>query len=252
MRIDVVTLFPDWVLELERYGVVGRGLREGRFALNAWNPRDYTADPNRRIDDRPYGGGPGMVMQEAPLANTLRAIDASRQAPERAPVLLLSPQGARFDQHWAENLAAGPDFVLVCGRYEGVDQRFIDRHVDAELSVGDFVLSGGELPAMMVVDTVARLTDGVLGDERSAAEDSFSMEVLDHPHYTRPADNGEAVPQVLLSGDHAKIARWREKQALGRTWQRRPDLLDDVKLTECQRALLVEFIEDSGRVTGSD
>lgn len=244
MHIDVVTLFPQWVLALEHYGVVGRGLRGGLLSLDAWNPRDYTTDPNRRVDDRPYGGGPGMVMQLDPLVATLQAIADAQQASARTPVLLMSPQGERFDQRWAEYLATMPGFVLVCGRYEGIDQRFIDRHVDAEISAGDFVLSGGELPAMMMVDAVARLLDGVLGDDRSAAEDSFAGQLLDHPHYTRPADGDDTVPGILLSGDHARIARWREKQALGQTWLRRPELLAAMDLSEQQRQLLAEFIAD--------
>lgn len=243
MHIDVVTLFPQWILELEHYGVVGRGLRGGLLSLDAWNPRDYTTNPSRRVDDRPYGGGPGMVMQADPLEAALQAISDAQQTQPRAPVLLMSPQGERFDQRWADHLATTSGFVLVCGRYEGIDQRFIDRHVDAEISAGDFVLSGGELPAMMVVDAVARLLDGVLGDDRSAAEDSFAGQLLDHPHYTRPADGADAVPDVLLSGDHARIARWREKQALGQTWLRRPELLANVDLSERQRQLLAEFIE---------
>lgn len=253
MRIDALTLFPEWLLDMRRYGVVGRGLREQRLRLTAWNPRDYTDHPTRRVDDRPYGGGPGMVMQSAPLAATLEAVAAARGESAPAPVLLMSPQGERFDQRWAERLAAGPGFVLVCGRYEGIDQRFIDRHVDAELSAGDMVLSGGELPAMMIIDAVARLVAGVLGDDRSAAEDSFAQSILDHPHYTRPpTDADAAVPDVLLSGDHARIARWREKQALGRTWLRRPDLLDGVDLDDRQQALLAEFIAEHGGIETSD
>lgn len=245
MRIDAITLFPEWLAQLEHYGVVGRGLREGRLSLTSWNPRDYTDSASRRIDDRPYGGGPGMVMQSGPLARTLAEIRSTQTAVQSSPVLLMSPQGERFDQNWAERLAASPGFVLVCGRYEGIDQRFIDRYVDAEISAGDMVLSGGELPAMMIVDAVARLLDGVLGDQRSAAQDSFSAELLDHPHYTRPphAENG-SVPEVLLSGDHARIERWRQKQALGHTWLRRPDLLDAIELSARQQTLLAEFIAE--------
>lgn len=250
MRIDAITLFPEWVMDLERYGVVGRALRADYLSLKAWNPRDYADHPNRRVDDRPYGGGPGMVMQSAPLARTLAAIRAAR-APEPgtpgAPVLLMSPQGARFNQRWADHLADSAGFILVCGRYEGIDQRFIDRYIDAEISVADVVLSGGELPAMMIVDAVARLLAGVLGDARSAVEDSFANNLLDHPHYTRPADDG--VPEVLLSGDHERIACWREQQALGRTWLRRPDLLDGVDLSARQRSLLSAFIAAHGQQT---
>lgn len=243
MRIDVISLFPEWIRQLEQYGVVGRGIRQRRLALNTWNPRDYSADRNARVDDRPFGGGPGMVMQVEPLENTLAAINQSRAVPgARAPVIMLSPRGETFGQHWAQELATrdADGFVLVCGRYEGVDERFVERFVDLELSLGDFVLSGGELPAMMVIDAVGRLVSGVLGDEGSARTDSFSGGRLDHPHYTRPAD--DAVPGVLLSGDHAAIARWREQQALGWTWLHRPELLHDLTLSPEQAALLRRFI----------
>ena len=243
MRIDVVTLFPEWVAQLEDFGVVGRGLRESRLELACWNPREDADNASGRVDDRPYGGGPGMVMQAPPLTATLDRVRAARA--DSAPVIMPSPQGERFDQRWAERLADGPGFVLVCGRYEGIDQRFVDAHVDVELSMGDVVLSGGELPAMMIIDAVARLLAGVLGDSRSAQQDSFTDGLLDHPHYTRPPSlAGGAVPEVLLSGDHARIARWREKQALGVTWQRRPDLLDRVVLSARQQALLDEYIAD--------
>ena len=246
MRIDVVSLFPEWIAGLREYGVVGRGLRESRPALHTWNPRDRADNASGRVDDRPYGGGPGMVMDAPTLARTLDAVAAAR-GDDRAPVILLSPQGHRFDQAWAERLAAGPGFVLCCGRYEGVDQRFIDARVDVQLSLGDVVLSGGELPAMMIIDAVARLLDGVLGDARSAVQDSFSTGLLDHPHYTRPdAALGRAVPEVLLSGDHARIARWREKQALGATWLHRPDLLGRLTLSAEQERLLAEFISERG------
>ncbi|WP_353250698.1 tRNA (guanosine(37)-N1)-methyltransferase TrmD [Salinisphaera sp. T31B1] len=244
MRIDVVSLFPEWIGQLEQFGVVGRGLRASTLELASWNPRDCADNANRRVDDRPYGGGPGMVMQAEPLARTIERVRAAR-ADTHAPVIMLSPQGERFDQRWAERLAAGPGFVLVCGRYEGVDQRFVDRHVDIALSVGDVVLSGGELPAMMIVDAVARLVDGVLGDARSAQQDSFVEGRLDHPHYTRPAQAlGEDVPTVLMSGDHARIERWRLKQALGSTWLYRPDLLAELDLSADQSRLLAEFVAE--------
>lgn len=244
MQVDVISLFPDWVDQLRDYGVVGRGIRNHQLELQTWNPRDYSNNHNRRVDDRPFGGGPGMVMQVGPLENTLAAIRNARASERVAPVVMLSPQGERFDQDWAQALGQGEHgFVLLCGRYEGVDQRFIDNHVDAQLSVGDFVLSGGELPAMMVIDAVARLMPGVLGDADSAMEDSFAQGILDHPHYTRPAtSSGESVPDILLSGDHAAIDRWRKQQALGRTWLRRPDLLDGLKLSDEQVELLREFI----------
>lgn len=244
MQVDVISLFPDWVDQLRDYGVVGRGIRNHRLELQTWNPRDYSNNRNRRVDDRPFGGGPGMVMQVGPLENTLAAIRNARASDRVAPVVMLSPQGESFDQDWAQALGQREKgFVLLCGRYEGVDQRFIDNHVDVQLSVGDFVLSGGELPAMMVIDAVARLMPGVLGDADSAMEDSFAQGILDHPHYTRPAtSSGESVPDILLSGDHAAIDRWRKQQALGRTWLRRPDLLDGLKLSDEQVALLREFI----------
>ncbi|MES1927889.1 tRNA (guanine-N(1)-)-methyltransferase [Salinisphaera dokdonensis CL-ES53] len=250
MRIDVVTLFPEWVAQLEDFGVVGRGLRESRLELACWNPREDADNASGRVDDRPYGGGPGMVMQAPPLEATLDRVRMARA--DSAPVIMPSPQGERFDQRWAERLADGPGFVLVCGRYEGIDQRFVDAHVDVELSMGDVVLSGGELPAMMIIDAVARLLSGVLGDSRSAQQDSFTDGLLDHPHYTRPPSlAGAAVPDVLLSGDHARIERWREKQALGVTWQRRPDLLDRLTLSAHQQALLDEYIADLAADKGS-
>ncbi len=249
VRIDVITLFPDWVSQLETFGVVGRGLREQRLTLACWNPRDHGQRADGRVDDRPYGGGPGMVMQYGPLAATLDAIRRARG--DGAPVILMSPAGERFDQRWAERLAPSAGFILVAGRYEGIDQRFIDQHVDIELSMGDFVLSGGELAAMTVIDAVARLVDGVLGDARSAVEDSFTADTLDHPHYTRPADHAEAgdVPAVLLSGDHAAIAAWREKQALGMTWLRRPERVADMALSQSQTRLLKEFIAEQNTAT---
>lgn len=245
MRIDVITLFPEWVAQLKDFGVVGRGLRQSRLDLACWNPRDAADNTSGRIDDRPYGGGPGMVMQATPLAATLERVRSARA--DGAAVIMPSPQGERFDQGWAERLAQGPGFVLVCGRYEGIDQRFVDAHVDIELSIGDVVLSGGELPAMMIIDAVARLLSGVLGDSRSAQQDSFVDGLLDHPHYTRPEQALDAaVPEVLLSGDHARIARWREKQALATTWLRRPDLLALLDLSPRQQALLQEIIDARG------
>lgn len=222
--------------------MVGRGIRERHFALETWNPRDYTTDRNGRVDDRPFGGGPGMVMQVQPLTRTLAKVREARQSENAtSPVIMLSPRGEIFDQRWASKLASHDNgFVLLCGRYEGVDQRFVDHHVDLQLSVGDFVLSGGELPAMMIIDAVARLLPGVLGDACSAQADSFSNGLLDYPHYTRPAD--DEVPDVLLSGDHAAIARWREQQALGWTWLYRPELLRDLTLSDEQTQLLQAFI----------
>lgn len=221
MRIDVITLFPDWLTGLRELGVTGRAMRDERVDLRVWNPRDYTSDPHQRVDDRPYGGGPGMVMQAQPLADTLAAV-----APGTAAVTLLSPQGRRFDQQLAAEMARRDRIVLICGRYEGIDQRFIDAHVDDSLSIGDFVLSGGELAAAVIIDAVMRQLPGVLGHADSAAQDSFSDGLLDCPHYTRPEQwQDRPVPETLMSGDHGAIARWRRQQALLASWHERPDLL---------------------------
>ena len=224
MRIAMVSVFPEMLAAVTEVGVTGRAVREGLLELAAVNPRDYALDRHRSVDDRPYGGGPGMVMRPEPLA---AAIGEARRLAGGGPVVYLSPQGARFDDRRARQLAAQRRLVLVAGRYEGVDERVLEGHVDEELSIGDYVLSGGELAAMVVIDAVARLLPGVLGHADSAMEDSFADGLLDCPHYTRPEHyEGRAVPAVLLSGDHAAIRRWRLKQALGRTWQRRPDLLE--------------------------
>ncbi len=239
MKLCVISLFPEFVGTVAEHGVVRRGVEAGRLELSAINPREFADNRHRRVDDRPYGGGPGMVMQPEPLA---RAIAAAR-ARVAGPVIALSPQGERFNQAWARRLAQGQGAVLVCGRYEGIDERLLEAEVDLELSLGDFVLSGGELAAMVVVDAVARLIPGVLGDAESSAQDSFSDGLLDHPHYTRPERWREReVPEVLLSGDHAAVARWRLRRALGQTWLKRPDLLDELDLDEESTALLREFI----------
>ena len=242
VRIDVVTLFPDMIREHCGYGIQGRAIDSGLLEVRTWNPRDYTEDRNGRVDDRPYGGGPGMVMQVQPLRDTLRAL---RQAQPGGVVIYLSPQGQRFTQARARQLASNKHLVLICGRYEGVDERFIDTHVDEELSVGDYVLSGGELPALVVMDAVTRLLPGALGDADSAQEDSFMDGLLDYPHFTRPeVIDGLRVPAPLLGGNHAEICSWRAKQALGRTWLRRPDLLQALELDDEQQALLDEFIRE--------
>jgi tRNA (guanine37-N1)-methyltransferase len=242
MRIDVVTLFPEMLRGHSEYGIQGRALGQGLLELVTWNPRDYTTDRHRNVDDRPYGGGPGMVMQVQPL---VAAIRAARAAGPQAPVIYLSPQGKRFSQDQARRLAGLERFILVAGRYEGIDERVIALEVDEELSIGDFVLSGGELPALVVMDAVTRLLPGALGDAESAQEDSFMDGLLDYPHYTRPEQiEALRVPAALLSGDHAEIRRWRQKQALGRTWQRRPDLLAALTLSHEQQALLDEFINE--------
>lgn len=224
MQICIVSLFPDMVGNVAKYGVVGRAAQRGLLDLTTVNPRDFAEDVHRTVDDRPYGGGPGMVMKYAPLAQAIRA--AKSRLPAQAPVLCLTPQGRRFDQATASRFAALDGLVLVAGRYEGIDERLIEAHVDEELSLGDFVLSGGEIAAMAVVDAVTRLQPGVLGDEQSAVQESFVDGVLDHPHFTRPEEiEGRRVPEVLLSGDHERIARWRREQRLQRTTERRPDML---------------------------
>ena len=247
MRIDVVTIFPEMVQAIAGHGVTGRALTRGLVHLRCLDPREFTRDKHRTVDDRPYGGGPGMVMKVEPLRDAIKV--AKADGPQR-PVVYLSPQGRVFDQAEAARLAAGPGMILVAGRYEGVDERLIESEVDLELSIGDFVLSGGELAALCVIDACARLVPGVLGDAESAVADSFVAGLLDHPHYTRPesmagttAGTGK-VPEVLLSGDHAQVARWRLKQALGRTWLRRPDLIARRALSETERQLLEEFLAE--------
>jgi tRNA (guanine37-N1)-methyltransferase len=243
MRIDVVTLFPQLLTGFVQYGIPARALERGLFELGLWNPRDFTHDRHRTVDDRPYGGGPGMLMKIQPLRD---AINAARQSGDgQARVVYLSPQGRRLDQRGIEQLARHPQLVLIAGRYEGVDERLIEAEVDEEWSIGDYVLSGGEVAAMAMMDALIRLLPGALGHEDSAQQDSFSEGLLDYPHYTRPEMfEGRAVPGVLLSGDHAAIERWRHKQALGRTWLRRPDLLQQIVLNEQQQKLLQEFIHE--------
>lgn len=239
MRIDVVTLFPELVQTLTEHGIPRRAAERGLLRLETWNPRDYTRDRHRTVDDRPYGGGPGMVMRVEPLQ---AAIQAARQADVAAPVIYLSPQGRRLDQAGVRELARRPRLILVAGRYEGIDERLIEAEVDEEWSIGDYVLSGGELAAMVLADAVTRLLPGALGDADSAGQDSFMEGLLDYPHYTRPEEvAGRRVPEVLLGGNHAEIERWRRQQALGRTRERRPDLLELLELDEEQQALLVEY-----------
>ncbi len=243
MRIDVVTLFPDLVEAVARWGVTRRAVERGCLTLACWNPRDYARDRHRSVDDRPFGGGPGMVMQFQPLRDAIRA--ARSVAGGAARTVYLSPQGRRLDQDGVRRLAAEARLILVAGRYEGVDERLIEAEIDEELSIGDYVLSGGELGAMVVIDAVARCLPGALGHEDSSREDSFSEGLLEYPQYTRPQTvDGRAVPAVLLSGDHEAIRRWREKQALGRTWRKRPDLLAGRRLSPHQQRLLDEFIAE--------
>lgn len=247
MHLQVVTLFPEAVEVLGRFGVIGRAVERGLLTLGTTDPRGFAMDVHRTVDDRPYGGGPGMVMKVEPLRSAIRAARAG--LPAGCRTVVLGPQGRVFDQAVAREYATLPGLLLVAGRYEGLDERLIRLEADEELTVGDYVLSGGELPAMVVADAVARLLPGVLGDEASAEQDSFVDGLLDCPHYTRPeAVDGLVVPPVLLSGDHAAIRRWRLKQSLGRTWERRPELLDRRGLSGEERALLEEYIAE--RATG--
>ena len=244
LQIDVVTLFPPMFGAVTESGVTGRARERKLYELVLWNPRDFAANAYRTVDDRPYGGGPGMVMMADPLDKALSAA-AQRQKSsgvKKPRVLHLTPQGRLLDHKWVDELAKEGGLVMLAGRYEGVDERLVSRAIDDEVSIGDYVLSGGELAAMVLIDAVVRQLPGALGDSESASQDSFVNGLLDHPHYTRPeVSEGLAVPQVLLSGNHAHIAKWRLKQALGRTWQRRPDLLAKRGLSEAESALLEEF-----------
>ena len=243
MWAGVVTLFPEMFAALTDFGVTGRAVKRGQLSVAFSNPRDHAHDRHRTVDDRPFGGGPGMLMKVEPLLEAIEAI--KQQAPTPPRVIYLSPQGQPLTQRRAAELAELDSVVLLCGRYEGIDERLIERCVDEEISIGDYVLSGGELGAMVLLDAVTRLIPGVLGHANSAVEDSFSEGWLDCPHYTRPEEfAGQRVPEVLLGGNHALIRRWRLKQSLGRTWQRRPELLEDIVLSKEQQQLLAEFIRE--------
>ena len=244
----VVTLFPEMFSAVTGQGVTGRACKKGLLQLDCFNPRDYAHDRHRTVDDRPYGGGPGMLMMVQPLRDAIAAAKLAGGAGVRT--IYLSPQGRRFDQQAAQKLVRQGRLILVCGRYEGIDERIIEADIDEEWSIGDFVLSGGELAAMVMVDVMARLVPGVLGHAQSAEQDSFSDGLLDCPHYTRPELlDGRKVPSVLLSGNHQAIRRWRMKQALGRTYERRPDLLTDLALTDEQRQLLDEYLQERQSAT---
>ena len=250
MWIGVISLFPEMFDAITEYGVTGRAIRNGLIEFHKWNPRDFTHDKHRTVDDRPFGGGPGMLMMVQPLRD---AIHAARQSAEegttdgrKAKVIYLSPQGRKLDQTGVRELAQHNRLIFIAGRYEGIDERLIQSEIDEEWSVGDYVLSGGELPAMNMIDAVARFVPGVLGHKQSAEEDSFSNGLLDCPHYTRPevlniSENDMAVPKVLLSGNHEHIRQWREFQSLERTWTRRPDLLTNLALTAEQKKMLKEI-----------
>jgi tRNA (guanine37-N1)-methyltransferase len=244
MKVDVITLFPELVMQVIEYGVVGRAANQGLVQLNCWNPRDYTDDRHRTVDDRPYGGGPGMLMKVEPLQKTIAAV---REQNQGARLVYLSPQGIPLKQEMlAEQVSAGT-VIFLSGRYEGIDERLIQQEVDDEWSIGDYVISGGELAVMVCIDAITRLIPGALGHQQSAQQDSFSEGLLDYPHYTRPEEfMGSKVPEVLMNGNHRQIQDWREKQSLGRTWQRRPDLLERLVLDDRQLALLDEYIAESG------
>lgn len=243
MKIALVTLFPDMLKAISESGISSRAVKQGLIEIACWSPRDFALDKHRSVDDRPYGGGPGMLMMVQPLRDAIFA--AKSWASDSAKVIYLSPQGKVFNQKAAVDMALGSNLVLVAGRYEGIDERLIQTLIDEEWSIGDYVLSGGELAAMVMMDAIIRLLPGALGHEQSAEQDSFTGGLLDCPHYTRPEElDGLRVPDVLLSGNHAHIRRWRLKQSLGRTWQRRPDLLQAINLSEEQQALLTEYRRD--------
>ena len=246
MRIDVITLFPEMLSAVSEYGITGRAVKSGLIDLHSWNPRDFTCDRHRTVDDRPYGGGPGMVMLADPLS---QAMHAARDAQKSdVPVVYVSPQGKPIDHKLIMSASKRSGLILLAGRYEGIDERVL-KDVDEEWSVGDFVVSGGELPAMMIIDAITRQLPGALGDAESALQDSFVDGLLDCPHFTRPEDyQDEMVPDVLLSGNHEAIRRWRLKQSLGRTWLRRPELLTKLTLTKEQEILLEEFKQEETKI----
>ncbi|MBT1063063.1 tRNA (guanosine(37)-N1)-methyltransferase TrmD [Bowmanella sp. Y26] len=242
-KFCVVSLFPDMFDNFTQQGVFGRAVKSGLLQVECFNPRDFTFDKHRTVDDRPYGGGPGMLMMVQPLTDAIHA--AKQAAGDKPKVIYLSPQGRKLDQQGVKRLSETENLILVAGRYEGIDERVIEAEIDEEWSIGDYVLSGGELPAMVLMDAIARFVPGVLGHEQSAEQDSFNDGLLDCPHYTRPENlDGRLVPEILLSGNHEKIRQWRLKQSLGRTWQRRPELLNDLALTEEQKRLLRQFQDE--------
>ena len=243
-RYGIVTIFPEMFAAISENGVSGRAIKNGKMSLQTWNPRDFTQDRHKTVDDRPYGGGPGMLMMAEPLKKAIEA--AKLWAGSDAKVIYLSPQGRPFNQHAVQDFAEQTSLIFVAGRYEGVDERLINAMVDEEWSIGDYVLSGGELGAMVMIDAISRMIPGVLGHRQSAEQDSFSDGLLDCPHYTRPeVYEGRSVPEVLLSGNHERIRTWRLKQSLGRTYTRRPELLERLKLSDEQQRLLDEYIDET-------
>lgn len=240
MKIGIISLFPEMFQAITEYGVTSRAVKNNLLEVKYWNPRDFAYDKHKTVDDRPYGGGPGMLMMVQPLRDAIRA--AKAQLGEDSKVIYLSPQGRKLEQNGVYELSKQTKIILICGRYEGIDERIIQSEIDEEWSIGDYVLSGGELPAMVMIDSIARFIPGVLNHESSAEEDSFANGLLDCPHYTRPEVlDGMAVPDVLMSGHHEEIRRWRLKQSLGRTWLRREDLLLNLALTDEEQCLLAEF-----------
>ncbi|MFP3036995.1 MAG: tRNA (guanosine(37)-N1)-methyltransferase TrmD [Arsenophonus sp. ER-BJ3-MAG3] len=243
MWIGIISLFPEMFMAIMKYGVIGRAIKNGLLNIQYWNPRDYTNNRHRTVDDSPYGGGPGMLMMVKPLRDAIHA--AKSEIIEDVKVIYLSPQGRKLNQKSVCELTINKKIILVCGRYEGIDERINETEIDEEWSIGDYVLSGGELPAMVIIDSISRFIPGVLGHQTSSKEDSFMDGLLDFPHYTRPKIlEGMKVPNVLLSGNHAEIERWRRKQSLGRTWLRRPKLLKNLVLTDYQKILLKEFQQE--------
>ena len=246
MWLGIISLFPEMFRAISESGITRRAIETGILELDYWNPRDFAGDKHRTVDDKPYGGGPGMLMKVGPLRDAIKA--AREAAGGECQVIYLSPQGEKLDQQKLVKLSAARKLILIAGRYEGIDERIVDREVDAEYSIGDYVLSGGELPAMVLIDGITRLIPGALGDPESARQDSFEEGLLDYPQYTRPEEvDGEKVPTVLLSGDHEEIRRWRVKQSLGRTFERRPDLLEKKDLGEEEKKLLDEYLKDIQR-----
>lgn len=244
MWVGIISLFPEMFRSVTDFGVTGQAVKKGLLSVQSWNPRDFAHDKRHTVDDKPYGGGPGMLMMVQPLRDAIHAAKAA--APGETKVIYLSPQGRKLDQQGVEELAKNDNLLLICGRYEGIDERVIQSEVDEEWSIGDFVMTGGEIPAMTLIDTVSRFIPGVLGDFASAEEDSFANGLLDCPHYTRPEVlDGKTAPAVLMSGNHQEIRRWRLKQSLGRTWLRRPELLENLALTDEQEQLLAEYIKET-------
>ncbi|EKO3571644.1 tRNA (guanosine(37)-N1)-methyltransferase TrmD [Vibrio metschnikovii] len=244
MWVGIISLFPEMFRSVTDFGVTGQAVKKGLLSVQSWNPRDFAHDKRHTVDDKPYGGGPGMLMMVQPLRDAIHTAKAA--APGKTKVIYLSPQGRKLDQQGVEELAKNDNLLLICGRYEGIDERVIQSEVDEEWSIGDFVMTGGEIPAMTLIDTVSRFIPGVLGDFASAEEDSFANGLLDCPHYTRPEVlDGKTVPAVLMSGNHQEIRRWRLKQSLGRTWLRRPELLENLALTDEQEQLLAEYIKET-------